>query len=156
MTDQVLTADQGLDRGVGGGAPQLTQVLPRVLAELQVGLEGRAAERLHGGHADRVQLAGDREDLPGPEPAAQERLVAVAEGGVGEPESGRLRRRRCLAGPGHPYLLASAWRFSRWRLATAGSTTPRTRAANQAAFLAPASPIAIVATGIPAGIWTIE
>src|SRR5437879_13293770 len=30
------------------------------------------------------------------------------------------------------------------------------RAASHAAFLAPASPIATVATGTPAGIWTIE
>ena len=34
--------------------------------------------------------------------------------------------------------------------------TPSRRAANQAALRAPASPIAIVATGMPAGIWTIE
>ena len=54
---------------------------------------------------------------------------------------------------------AWSWRAARSaaRAAASASSSPASRAtANSAAFVAPASPMANVATGIPAGIWTID
>jgi hypothetical protein len=101
VSDQVLAPYQCLDRGVGCRLTQPVQVLPGVLSELQVGLISRAPERLHREQADGVQLPGDGEDLVAAQPAAEQRLVAVAEGGVGEPESRRLPRRLDPVSPGH-------------------------------------------------------
>ena len=69
---QVLAPDQGLYRSVRSRLVQPAQVVPGVLAELQIGLEGRAAEGLHREQADGVQLPGDGEDLVTAEPTAQQ------------------------------------------------------------------------------------
>src|SRR5713101_2344932 len=125
--DQVLAADEGLDRSVRRRLVQLAEVSPWIFAPPHLRLEGGAAERLHRGKPDGIHLAG------------------VAKRGVEQAYAGRLLR-------GH---VARAARFSRCRCATAPSEMPMMRAASQAAFLAPASPMATVATGIPAGICTI-
>ncbi len=144
--DQVLAADERLDRSVRRRLVQLAEISPRIFAPTHLRLEGGAAERLHRGKPDGIHLAGDRNDLGPAQVTAQQRLLGVAKRRVEQAYAGRLLR-------GH---VASAARFSRCRCATAPSEMPMMRAASQAAFLAPASPMATVATGIPAGIWTIE
>src|SRR5213593_3384045 len=111
----------------------------------QLRFERGAAERLRRGQADGVHLCGDGQYLFRPQIAAEQGLLRVAESGVDEPDAG--------------FLLchyASAARFSPWRFSTSPSCRPMIRAASQAAFFAPASPMATVATGTPAGICTIE
>ena len=132
--DEVLAPDQRLYRRVGCGLVELAQEVPRVLVDEQLRLERRAAESLHRREADGVLLGCDRNDLVGPEIAAEQRLLRVAEGGVDQPNA-------CLL-LGQRYAVASAERFSPWRRSTSGSCSPMIRAASHAAFLAPASPMA--------------
>ena len=82
LRDEVLASDQGLDRGIRRHLVELAQVLPRVFVDAELGLERRPSEGFHGGKADRVHLGGDRQDLLGPQVAAQERLLGVAKGGI--------------------------------------------------------------------------
>src|SRR5438034_1614388 len=145
--DEVLAAYQRLDRRVGSGLVELAQEFPRVLVDLQLRLERGPAERLHGREADGVHPRRDRHDLLRAQVAAEQGLLGVAKRGVDEPDARLL--------PGH-YAVASAARFSPWRCSTSESFRPMIRAASQAAFFAPASPMATVATGTPAGICTIE
>jgi hypothetical protein len=53
----------------------------------QVGFECGAAEGLEGEEPDGVQLLGDREDIRAAQVTAEQGLVAVAEGCVGQPQS---------------------------------------------------------------------
>src|SRR5256885_626578 len=68
--DEVLAADQRLYGRVGRGLVELAQEIPRVLVDEQLRLERRAAESLHRREADGVHLGCDRNDLVGPEIAA--------------------------------------------------------------------------------------
>ena len=145
--DEILSANQGLDRRMWRRLVQLAQVCPRIFAAPHLGLKGGAAERFHRDKSERVHLGGNRHDFVAAQVAAKERLLRVAKGGVEQVNPERLLRH---------YYVARASRFSWWCLATWASVMPMIRAASQAAFLAPASPMATVATGIPAGICTIE
>src|SRR5205823_10446537 len=129
------------------GLVELAQEFPWVLVDPQLRLERGPAECFHGREADGVHPRRDRDDLLRAQVAAKQRLLGVPKSGVDEPDARLL--------PGH-YAVASAARFSPWRCSTSLSCSPMIRAASQAAFFAPASPMATVATGTPAGIWTIE
>ena len=82
IRNQVLTADQRLDRRVRGRFVQLAQVGPWILAAPHLGLEGRPAERLHGDEAETIHLGRDGHDLVAAQMAAEQRLLRVAESGV--------------------------------------------------------------------------
>src|SRR6185437_9644680 len=146
--DQVLAADERLDGRVGRRLVQLSQVLPRVFPAPHLRLKRRAAESLHGDEAELVHLGRDGDDLIACQVTADQRLLRVTKRGVEQANAGRF--------PGLGHHVARAARLSAWRPATAASSRPRMRAASQAAFFAPASPMATVATGMPAGICTIE
>ena len=61
--EQVLSPDQRLDRGVGRGLGQVSEILPRVLAAADLRFKCRSTESLHGCEADRIHLRGYRHYL---------------------------------------------------------------------------------------------
>ena len=104
--DEILAANQGLDRRMWCRLVQLAQVGPGIFATPHLGLEGGAAERLHRDESERVHLGGHRHDLVAAQVAAEKRLLRVAKRGVEQVNPRRLLRH--YAGP------ARASRFSWW------------------------------------------
>ncbi len=92
----VASAQQHLQRDVGQLGAQQLQALPRVLAqEAQRDVVGRPAPDLHGEQLrDHVGVGrGGVQQVAGAHPGGQQRLVRVAEGGVGHPHRGGLAQR---------------------------------------------------------------
>ena len=149
VADQILATNEGLDRGVRSRLAKAAQVVPRVLTQPQITLEGGPAESLHRVEANRVHALGERKNLVRQQATTEQGLVAVPKAGVGQAQPWDRP-------PPVRHRVARPWRSSRCRAATCSLSMPRIRALSQAAFFAPASPIATVATGIPAGICTME
>ena len=84
VAQQVLAAQQHLQARIGQCGTQLAQALPRVLLEeAHTGVEGRAAPDFQGPVADFVELVADRQHVVGAHAGGQQRLVGVAQDGVG-------------------------------------------------------------------------
>ena len=90
--DQILAADQGLDRRVRRCLVQLAEKFPRVLVDDKLYFKRGTAKRFHGRKAKGIHLRGDGYDLLGPQIAAEKGLLRVAERRVDEPDSGLLLR----------------------------------------------------------------
>src|SRR5439155_1239716 len=76
--DEVLAADERLDRRVRRRPVQLAKKVPGVFMDPELGLESRAAKCFHGGKTDGVHLGRDRNDLIGAEVSAENRLLRGA------------------------------------------------------------------------------
>src|SRR5438105_9225716 len=92
LGDQVLAADQRLDRRVWRRLVQLAEKVPRVLVDEELRFKRRAAERFHGGKADGVHLGRDRNDLVRTQVATKQGLLRVAQRRVDEAASSFARR----------------------------------------------------------------
>jgi hypothetical protein len=85
VAQQVLAAQQHLQARVGQCGAQFAQALPRVFfQEAYAGVEGRAAPDFQGPVADFVELVADRQHVVGAHAGGQQRLVSVAQDGVGD------------------------------------------------------------------------
>jgi hypothetical protein len=85
VAQQVLAAQEHLQAGVGQRGAQLAQALPRVFfQEAHAGVEGRAAPDFQRPVADFVELVADRQHVFGAHAGGQQRLVSVAQDGVGD------------------------------------------------------------------------
>ena len=104
IADEVLPAEQHLQFGVGHGGAQRAQPFPGIFFEkAQAGVEGGAAPDFQRPIADGVELLGDGQHVLRPHARGQERLMAVAQGDVGD-QDGFSRRRlngqlRAVQGP---------------------------------------------------------
>ncbi len=88
----VAAAQQHLQADVRRGLPQRRQALPRVLGEeAQRDVVGRAAPALQGQQLGQGagHHRGDGEHVLGAHPGGEQRLVGVAEGGVGDADGRR-------------------------------------------------------------------
>ena len=84
IAQQVLTAQQHLQAGVGQGGTQLAQTLPRIfLEEAHAGVKGGAAPDFQRPVADLVELVADRQHVFSAHAGGQQRLVGVTQDGVG-------------------------------------------------------------------------
>ncbi len=84
VAQQVLAAQQHLQAGVRQRRAQFAQALPRVFfQEAYAGVEGRAAPDFQRPVADFVELVADRQHVVGAHAGRQQRLVGVAQDGVG-------------------------------------------------------------------------
>ncbi len=84
VAQQVLTAQQHLQTRVRQCGAQFAQALPRVFFQkAYAGVEGRAAPDFQGPVADFVELVADRQHVVGAHAGGQQRLVGVAQDGVG-------------------------------------------------------------------------
>jgi len=84
VAQQVLTTQQHLQAGVRQRGAQFAQALPRVFFQkAYAGVEGRAAPDFQGPVADFVELVADRQHVVGTHAGRQQRLVGVAQDGVG-------------------------------------------------------------------------
>src|SRR5207245_11796322 len=119
-----------------------------------LGRERPTTPGIEGVVADIVESFGDRQHVLQLEPSLHQTLLRVAQHSLGDQHLGH--RRYCMPGFQTGFFARFSFRalisFSR---ATA-SLSARMPVARCAAFLAPASPMATVATGIPAGICAIE
>ena len=91
VADRVAAAEQHLQADVGHRLAQRRQPLPRVLGqEAQRDVVRRAAPGLQRPQLRRrtSDVAGDREQVAGADPGREQRLVGVAEGGVGDGDVG--------------------------------------------------------------------
>ena len=87
VADGVRAAQEHLEEDVGDLLAELGQAVPRVfLEEPHRGVEGGPAPHLDREHlrADPGVGVGHAEHVAGPDPGGQERLVGVAERGVGQ------------------------------------------------------------------------
>jgi len=85
IAQQVLAAQQHLQARVRQCGAQFAQALPRVFfQEAYAGVEGRAAPDFQGPVADFVELVADRQHVVGTHAGGQQRLVSVAQDGVGD------------------------------------------------------------------------
>ncbi|SXG01793.1 Uncharacterised protein [Klebsiella variicola] len=84
VAEQVLAAEQHLQRGLRHRLFQLAQADPRVLAEeADAGVKGGAAPALKGAVADVIQLSGDREHIVETQTGGEQGLVGVAQDDIG-------------------------------------------------------------------------
>ena len=90
IRDQVLAADQRLDRGARCGLVQLAQVRPWIFAAPHLRFEGGATEGFHGDEAEPIHLGRDGHDLVPAQVAAQQRLLRVAKCGVEQVDASDL------------------------------------------------------------------
>ncbi|MCY1180164.1 hypothetical protein D9M73_205940 [compost metagenome] len=85
VAQQVLAAQQHLQAGVWQRCAQLAQALPRVfLEEAHAGVEGGATPDFQRPVADLVELVADRQHVFGAHAGGQQRLVGVAQDGIGD------------------------------------------------------------------------
>ncbi|TKS64418.1 MAG: hypothetical protein EWM73_00498 [Nitrospira sp.] len=93
ISDQVLPAEQHLELGIGHGGTQRAEPFPGILLEeAQACVESGATPDLERPIADRVELLGDGQHVLRPHARGQERLMAVAQGDIGD-QDGFARRR---------------------------------------------------------------
>jgi hypothetical protein len=93
VSDQVLAAEQHLELGIGHGGTEGAEPFPGILfEEAEARVEGGATPDLERPIADSVKLLGDRQHVFRPHARGQERLMAVAQGNIGNQD--RLARRR--------------------------------------------------------------
>ena len=99
VTDGVRAAEEHLEADVGDGRAKLAQPFPRVFGqEPHGGVEGGAAPHFQGEQAavQRAQPVGERrragQHVVGAQARGHERLVGVAEGGVGDEQALSLAR----------------------------------------------------------------
>jgi hypothetical protein len=93
ISDQVLSPEQHLELGIGHGGAQRAEPFPGILFEkAQARVEGGATPDLERPIADGVELLGDGQHVLRPHARGQERLMAVAQGDIGDQD--RLARRR--------------------------------------------------------------
>ncbi|SAS02710.1 Uncharacterised protein [Klebsiella variicola] len=84
VAEQVLAAEQHLQRGLRHRLFQLAQADPRVLAEeADAGVKGGAAPALKGAVADVIQLSGDGEHIVETQTGGEQGLVGVAQDDIG-------------------------------------------------------------------------
>ncbi|VGP43818.1 hypothetical protein SB01124_04112 [Klebsiella quasipneumoniae subsp. quasipneumoniae] len=84
VAEQVLAAEQHLQRGLRHRLFQLAQADPRVLAEeADAGVEGGAAPALKRAVADVVKLSGDGEHIVETQTGGEQGLVGVAQDDIG-------------------------------------------------------------------------
>ncbi|VGQ13495.1 hypothetical protein SB5387_05403 [Klebsiella variicola] len=84
IAEQVLAAEQHLQRGLRHRLFQLTQADPRVLAEeADAGVKGGAAPAFEGAIADLVELSGDGEHIVETQTGGEQGLVGVAQDDIG-------------------------------------------------------------------------
>ena len=85
VAQDVLTAQQHLQLGVGHGGADLAQPLPGVLVQkAEADVKGRAAPALHGVEAGLVDGIEDRLKLIEAQARGDEGLVGVAQDGFGK------------------------------------------------------------------------
>ena len=131
----------------------------------------RRAGRGRRGRRTAPRCGRRRRARPVPPDRARARRCRSPSGGPRRRCSGRAARRRArrsspagrsgvvIAGGGSVDDAAWSWRAVRSAAsasASASSSAASRATANRPAFVAPASPMANVATGMPAGIWTID
>ena len=84
VAEQVLAAEQHLQRGFRHRFFQLAQADPRVLAEkADAGVKGGAAPALEGAVAHVVELRGDGEHIVKAQAGGEQGLVGVAQDDIG-------------------------------------------------------------------------
>ena len=84
VAEQVLAAEQHLQRGLRHRLFQLAQADPRVLAEkADAGVKGGAAPALKGAVADVVQLSGNGQHIVETQTGGEQGLVGVAQDDIG-------------------------------------------------------------------------
>ena len=84
VAEQVLAAEQHLQRGFRHRFFQLAQADPRVLAEkADAGIKGGPAPALEGAVADVVKLSGDGEHIVEAQAGGEQGLVGVAQDDIG-------------------------------------------------------------------------
>ncbi len=93
ITEQVLAAQQHLQRGFRHGLFKLAQAQPRVFAEkADTGVKGGAAPALQRPVADIVKLGGNRQHIVKAQAGGEKGLVGVTQDDVGNGNShGSLR-----------------------------------------------------------------
>ncbi len=85
VAQQVLPAQKHLQARVRQRRAQLAQTLPRVFfQEAYAGVERRAAPALQRPVADFVELVADRQHIFGAHAGGEQRLVSVAQDGIGD------------------------------------------------------------------------
>jgi nucleotide-binding universal stress UspA family protein len=88
VAENVLAAQQHLQRGLLADRLQLAQALPGILAQkAQADVERRAAPALQRVVARVVHLLGDREDVVRTHAGRPQRLMRIAERGVGDADT---------------------------------------------------------------------
>ena len=93
IADEILPAEQHLKFGVGHGGAQRAEPFPGIFFEkAQAGVERGATPDFEGPIADGVELLGDGQHVLCSHARGQERLMAVAQGDIGDQD--RLARRR--------------------------------------------------------------
>ncbi|GAA5745122.1 hypothetical protein Sent08_04245 [Salmonella enterica] len=93
VAEQVLPAQQHLQRGFGHGLFKLAQAQPRVFAEeADAGVKGGAAPAFEGAVAHVVELSGNRQHIVKTQAGGEKGLVGVTQDDVGNGNShGSLR-----------------------------------------------------------------
>ncbi|GAS64468.1 hypothetical protein NGUA38_03067 [Salmonella enterica] len=93
VAEQVLAAQQHLQRGFGHGFFEFAQAQPRVLAEeTDAGVKGGAAPALQRAVAHVVELSGNRQHIVKAQAGGEQGLVGVTQDDVGNGNShGSLR-----------------------------------------------------------------
>ena len=99
VAEQVLAAEQHLQRGLRHGLFELAQADPRVLAEeADAGVKGGAAPAFKGPVARVVELSGDGEHIVEAQAGGEKGLVGVAQDDIGNGNGhGFLRELRVKA-----------------------------------------------------------
>ena len=93
IADQVLPAEQHLELGIGHGGAQCAKPFPGIFFEkAQTRIEGGATPDFERPIADSIELLGDGQHVFRPHAGSQERLMAVAQGDIGD-QDGLARRR---------------------------------------------------------------
>ena len=87
ITEQVLPAQQHLQRGLGQGFLEFAQPVPGILAQItDAGVEGGAAPAFQRPEANLVELAADRQHVVDAQTRRQQGLVRVAQHYIGDPQ----------------------------------------------------------------------
>ncbi|GAS18772.1 hypothetical protein NGUA28_01459 [Salmonella enterica] len=99
VAEQVLAAQQHLQRGFGHGFFEFAQAQPRVLAEeTDAGVKGGAAPAFEGAVAHVVELSGNRQHVVKAQAGGEQGLVGVTQDDVGNGNGhGFLRKLRVKA-----------------------------------------------------------
>ncbi len=99
VAEQVLAAQQHLQRGFGHGFFEFAQAQPRVFAEkADAGVKGGAAPAFEGAVAHVVELSGNRQHIVKAQAGGEQGLVGVAQDDIGNGNGhGFLRELRVKA-----------------------------------------------------------
>ncbi|GAR44143.1 hypothetical protein NGUA11_03507 [Salmonella enterica] len=102
VAEQVLAAQQHLQRGFGHGFFEFAQAQPRVFAEeTDAGVKGGAAPAFEGAVAHVVELSGNRQHIVKTQTGGEKGLVGVTQDDVGNGNShGSLREIKRGGGDG--------------------------------------------------------